>query len=123
MALTYSWKLTSLKKTSNLTLSNVIIQTYWQVTGTDEDGDDGTFSGATPFDISKVDPENFIAWNDLTEETVLGWIKELVVGGYKEHIDQQMQKQIDSKKNAVVEVSGNDFPWAPAANTANTANT
>ncbi len=120
MALTYSWKLTSLKKTSNLTLSNVIIQTYWQVTGTDEDGDDGTFSGATPFDISKVDPENFIAWNDLTEETVLGWIKEQVVDGYKEHVDQQIQKQIDSKKSIVVEVSGNDFPWAPAANTANT---
>jgi hypothetical protein len=121
--LTYTWKLTNIKKTSNSTLSNVIIQTYWQVTGTDEDGLEGTFSGATPFDISKVDSENFIAWNNLTEETVLGWIKEQVVGGYKEHIDQQMQKQIDSKKNVVVEVSGNDFPWAPAANTANTANT
>ena len=123
MALTYTWKLTGLKKTSGANLSNVIVQTYWNVTGKDEDDVEGTFSGATPFDLTNVDPGNFVAYEDLTEAMVLDWVKAVVVGGYKDHVDQQILKQIDGKKNPVVDVGNNDFPWAPAANTANTANT
>ena len=113
MALTYEWKLTGLKKTSGNDLSDVVVQTYWTLTGTDGDNNSGTFSGATPFDLSKVDTENFTAYEDLTEATILDWIKAVVVGGYKDHVDEQIQKQIDGKKNPVVEVNSGDFPWSP----------
>ena len=121
MALTYEWKLTGLKKTSGNDLSDVIVQTYWTLTGTDGDGNSGTFSGATPFDLNSVDPANFTAYDSLTEATVLNWIKAVVVGSYKDHVDEQIQKQIDGKKNPVVEVNNGQFPWSPpSANTANT---
>lgn len=105
MALTYTWKVTGLKKNTDGT----VVQTYWQKIGTDEDGNEGTFSGATPF---SGDPaaEGYIAFGDLTEADVLEWIQGVVVGGYEEHVNGQIQKQIDQKVNVVSEAS---MPWAP----------
>ena len=117
MALTYEWKLTSLKKTSTNNLSDVIVQTHWTLTGTDDDGNSGTFSGATPFDLSTVDSSNFVEYSNLTEAMVLDWIKAVVVGSYKNHVDEQIQRQIDGKKNPIIEVSSSELPWANTSNT------
>ena len=112
MALTYEWELTSLKKTNAANISNVIVGTQWKLTGTDADGDSGSFSGATPFTPDDVDLNSFVEYDALTANTVLSWIQSVVVGGYKDHIDEQIQKQIDVKKNPIDEVSGNTFPWS-----------
>lgn len=111
MALTYKWKLTSLKKTSNDSVNDAIVGTQWQLTGTDEDGFSGIFSGATPFDINTVDPNDFTPYEELTEAKVLKWIKAVVNGDetYKNHIDEQIQKQIDAAKYPVEQVES--FPW------------
>ena len=111
MALTYNWKLNSLKKTSAANLSNVVIGTTWTLTGTDADNYSGTFSGATPFKVAELDPSSFIDYNSLTEDIVLGWVQAVVVGSYKDHIDEQINKQIRDKKNPVEEASGNTLPW------------
>ena len=122
MALTYEWKIKSLKKKDDpsIQLDDIIVQTYWECTGSDEDGNSGTFHGATPFDPDQIDPENFTAYEDLTEVQVLGWIQDVVNNniGYKNHIDEQIQKQIDAIINPMVEVSGDNLPWStPTANT------
>jgi len=111
--LTYTWKLTSVKKRNIGDLNGVILQTYWKKIGTDANGNVGEFSGATPFDPAQVNPNNFISWDQLTEEVILGWIKEVVVGSYEQHVNQQIQKQIDQKINAADEVSDGQFPWNP----------
>jgi len=113
MALTYSWKITGLKKTNvpSANLTDVVVGTRWEVTGTDADGNSGAFQGATPFRASEVDPNNFIDWNDLTEETVLGWIKGIVVGGYATHVHEQIMNQINNKKNPIVDADY--LPWDP----------
>lgn len=115
MPLTYSWTLKSLKKADVNNLSGVIVQTHWTCTGTDEDGISGTFDGATPFDPAAVDPDNFTAWDDLTEAQVLGWIEAVVVGGYKDHVDQRIMEQIANKKAAAEEVTEGQFPWSTPA--------
>lgn len=115
MPLTYTWKLKSLKKTNTTEFSDLVIQTYWECTGTDEDGDSGTFSGATPFDPQDVNGDGFINYEDLTEAIVLSWIQSTVAGSYKEHIDYQIMKQINEKKMPIVEVTENQLPWAPPA--------
>ena len=109
--LTYNWKLNSLKKTSAANLSNVVIGTTWTLTGTDADNYSGTFSGATPFKVAELDPSSFIDYNSLTEDIVLGWVQAVVVGNYKDHIDEQINKQIRDKKNPVEEATGNNLPW------------
>ena len=120
MSLTYTWKLKSLKKTSTGDYQDLIVGTQWECTGTDSDGHSGTFHGATPFRAEDVNGDGFVTYEELTEEAVLSWVKAIVVGGYKEHIDEQIQKQIDGKKNPIIDVDSNSLPWANTANTANT---
>jgi hypothetical protein len=107
----YTWEITSIKRKDTSTLRNIIVQTYWKKTGTDENGNSGSFSGATPFDLSTVDPDNFVAYEDLTEEMVLGWIQSTVVGGYEEHVNEKIAEEIDQKVNPVTEVA-EEFPWS-----------
>jgi hypothetical protein len=123
MAITYTWKITGLKtKDVSDDKPAAVVQTYWQKIGTDEDGNEGTFSGATPFTVDPTDESGpFIPFEDLTEEDVLDWIKTVVVGGYADHVNGQIAKQIEEKISPVVD---NRLPWAPVtANTSSSANT
>jgi hypothetical protein len=117
--LTYEWKLTGIVKStpSNLPVDNVVVGTRWTVTGTDADGITGTFTGATPFELSTVDPDNFTPYSELTEEQVLSWIKNYVkvVNPYWNHVVTQIQKQIEKSKEVIEEVSENDLPWSPTS--------
>lgn len=126
MALTYTWKIKSLKKQDDPSaeLNDIIVQTYWECTGTDVDGYSGTFHGATPFEPDQVDPTNFTTYEALTEDQVIGWIQDVVNNnaGYKAHIEEQIQKQIDAIVRPLVEVQADDLPWASSAATP-TANT
>ena len=125
MALTYEYKVTSLKvrneTVANTTFENAIVQTYWTLTGTDETGNEGTFSGATPFTADPTDSSGpFIPFDQLTEQDVIDWISNVVETnpGYKDHINAQIQKQINEKISPITEPS---LPWATTSNTANTA--
>ena len=129
MAFTYKYEVTSLKVkdevVGNTVNTNAVVQTYWRLTGTDEEliaednKNSGSFSGATPFTTTTM-PEgyNFIPFDQLTEADVISWIQAVVEGnpGYKQHIDEQIQKQIDQNMRPVTEAQ---LPWAPV--TANTA--
>jgi len=122
MGLTYDWKLIGLKKQNTESLSDVIVGTNWRLTGTDEDGNSGIFNGATPFEVQDLNGDGFVDYRDLTEELVLGWIKNHVSGStpsnYMNHINQQIQKQIDYVKYARIDVSEIDLPWSPTSGSA-----
>jgi hypothetical protein len=111
MAATYTWAFTSVKTKTEGDNIDAVVQTYWTKTGTDEDGNTGVFSGATPFTSVDVPEGEFVAFSDLTEEIVLGWIQGVFVDNepYENHVNEQIAKQIDAKKNPVVE---KDLPWA-----------
>lgn len=113
--ITYTWKLTSLKKRNSGSLNGVVFQTYWTKTGTDANGNSGVFAGATPFEPEQIDPTNFTAFEDLTQEVVLGWIKAKVTGAYEEHVNSHILRQIEEKINAAEEVVDGKFPWDPPA--------
>ena len=113
MSLTYTWKVTGIKTRDEVnaegeTLQNAVVQTYWQKIGTDADGNEGTFSGATPFTAKDVPAGAFVPLAELTEETVIGWIQAVVVGSYEEHVNGMIQKQIDDKT-----ITDAKLPWAP----------
>ena len=129
MSITYTWEVTGLKTTNVGNTSNVVVQTYWKKTGTDENENEGVFSGATPFSVDSMpDGQTFVPFSELTEEMVLNWIKAVVVGSYADHVDGEIAKQIADKVNPVTEAT---MPWAPVANanastansTSNTSNT
>ena len=119
MGFTYEWKLTGLRKQNSDTVEEAIIGTSWKLIGTDEDGNTGTFTGATPFNINTINTGSFVPYNELTEDIVLGWVKNHVSGSgstnYMEHINGQIQKEITSKKWTKTEVSEGDLPWSPTS--------
>lgn len=104
----YTWKITGLKTLDANGVENAVVQTYWEKIGTDSNGKKGKFTGATPFPQSTIDPENFIPFENLTEDIVLGWIKDVVVGDYEKHVNEQIQKQIDLQN-----IKQPTLPWAP----------
>ena len=116
MGYTFEWSLTGLRKQNTDTLNNVVIGTHWKVVATDEDGNQGSFTGATPFNPQDLNNDGFVDYHDLTEELVLGWVKNEVSGssprGYWDHITSQIQKEIDTKKYHRIHVNESDLPWS-----------
>lgn len=108
----YTWAITSIKKGDVAGLSDVLLHVRWSLTGTDAEGNSGTFQGATPLDPPDADQEGFTAFEDLTETKVIGWVQAVVVGSYREHVDAQIAKQIAAVKAPVVEVATDELPWA-----------
>jgi hypothetical protein len=113
---TWTWSVTSLKKrdqvnTEGATLAGAVVQTYWKVVGVDGSGNEGEFSGATPFTAVNVPAGSFAPFEELTEATVLGWIQAVVNGdqGYADHISERVGSQIDEAN-----VEDGVMPWAPA---------
>jgi hypothetical protein len=115
MAYTYHWEVTGLRKAQTDELEGIIIGTNWKVTGVDEDGYSGSFTGATPFKLEEVNPNNFIEWGNLTETQVLGWIKSKVSGSsptsYWSHIDEQIDKAVRQVKHVITRVETAELPW------------
>jgi|TARA_B110000908_G_C10228551_1_gene439327 hypothetical protein len=118
MALTYTYKVRNLKvrdevNSEGATLTNAVVQTYWDITGTNEDGVSASWSGATPFSAANVPAGSFTSFNDLTEEDVTAWIANAINTDpmYKAHIDEQLNAIIDATANVETEVSGEALPW------------
>jgi hypothetical protein len=109
MSITYTWAVTGMKVTRVGTETDYVVQTYWTKTGTDENGNTGTFSGATPLDPNP-EQTDFIPYDQLTQEIVLSWIQPVVTGSYEEHVNAQIAKQIADKIDPVTEPT---LPWAP----------
>jgi hypothetical protein len=105
MTLTYEIKITGMKTQSD---KNVVVQTYWELYGTDENGNSGKFNGATPFNFDEVNQKKMIPFAKLTEEIVGGWILEIINNdeNYKAHIDSVIEREINA--NIVTEVK---LPW------------
>lgn len=129
---TWAWEVTSLKRKDQVnsegaTLTGAVTQTFWKVTGTDSDGNTGEFSGATPFTAENVPAGSFVAFEDLTEETVLGWIQNIVNNdqGYANHISERVKHDIEKdleEEAAMPWGDGSDVtPPMPAAEDAEPA--
>jgi hypothetical protein len=106
MAITYTWKVTGIKVKDEGANKNAIVQTYWKKIGTDENGNVGEFSGATPFTSANVPDGQFVAFEALTEANVIAWVQSVVTGSYEEHVNEQIAKQL--AKSDPVEIK---MPW------------
>lgn len=111
MAIAYTWEVTGLKTTTVAGTADVVVQTYWKKTGTDDDGHTGSFMGATPFSAESIPTgSTFVPFSELTEDVVLEWIKAVVVGTYEEHVNGRIAEEIARKHNPVTDAT---LPWAP----------
>ena len=112
MSMTYTWEVTSIQtkdetNTDNGTNKDAVIQTRWKKIGTDSNGNKGEFVGATPLTSVNTSASDFKSLADLKESDVLGWIQAQVTGEYENHVNAQIQKQIDDKA-----IKNPDLPWS-----------
>lgn len=115
MAVTYSWGITQMTKKTVGEHANVILHARWELIGTEgTTGTQGRFIGATPIDFNTGSVDEFVAFGDLTEQLVVGWVSSSVTGenGYWDHISAQIQKGIDEVDDAVEEVGDENLPWS-----------
>jgi hypothetical protein len=117
MAVTYSWEITQMTKKTIGAHENVILHARWKCTGTESTTEtEGTFIGATPIDFDSGSADEFVAFGDLTEDLVIGWVQNIVSSSaatsYWDHISEQIQKKIDEIDDASEEVSTEDLPWS-----------
>lgn len=108
--ITYTWKIDSLKTKDVEGKPSAVVQTYWKKIGTDENGNEGNFAGATPFTVDPTDDSGpFKPFDELTEADIIAWVKTVVVGGYEQHVNEKIAEQIEQKITPVVEAK---LPWA-----------
>ena len=115
MAVTYSWGITQMTKKTVGEHENVILHARWELIGTEgTTGTEGRFIGATPIDFDSGSVDEFVAFGELTEELVIGWVSASVTGpsGYWDHISEQIQKKIDEVDDASEEISSEALPWS-----------
>lgn len=107
MAINYTFKVTQLEVAPSLDgNTDVVTRVRYNYTGVDEDGNEGTFPGATPMPAPSG---SFTAFNSLTESDIISWLEQVAD---KPHMKERIQEQINAKKAPkFVEKA---MPWAPA---------
>lgn len=104
------------------TLPSAVFQTYWTLTGVDENDNEAEFRGALPLDASQVPASAFTNFSDVTEAMVVGWIEDFYEANpdFKANMIAELDKQVD--KLAETELGATELPWyTPPTDEANTA--
>lgn len=119
MSLSYEWSITSLKKQDVTNAPNFIIEVGWKLKGTDSDDVFGEYNSVCRFDVKEVD-NTFVPYENLTEEILVNWVKDIVlVSGtessytYYDSIISSIEYQISQKKLNVQMVNQTELPWVP----------
>ena len=96
---TYSWKISNLERT---TADGKVNTVHYTVTA-----EDGTYASGAYGSLS-FDGEVTIPFADLTEEVVVGWVKEQLGAEKVAEIEAALQAQLD-EQTAPTKASG--VPW------------
>ena len=102
MATTFTWKINTLERETN---DGFVFTAHYTV-----DANDGTYSSGAYGSVGFERPENLIPYNQLQEDTVIGWVKEALGGDEKvAEIEAALQAQIDEQRSPS-KAAG--VPWA-----------
>jgi hypothetical protein len=90
MASTFTWAVANLERE---TLDGFVFVAHYTIAA-----NDGTYSSSAYGSIGFERPENLIPYADLTEELVIGWVKEALGGDEKvAEIEAALQAQLDEQ--------------------------
>ena len=104
MATTFTWKIANLERE---TADGYVFTAHYTV-----NAEDGTYSSGAYGSLGFERPDNLIPFADLTEEIVVGWVKEKFGAEKVAEIEAALQAQLDEQHNPT-KAAG--VPWAAAA--------
>ncbi len=101
MSTTNTWKIAQLERE---TADGYVFTAHYTV-----DASDGTYSAGAYGSVGLEKPETLVPFADLTEETVVGWVKAAIGGDDKvAEVETALQAQLDEQKTPT-KASGT--PW------------
>jgi hypothetical protein len=99
---TFTWAIANLERETD---DGFVMTAHYTV-----NANDGTYSSGAYGSVGFQRPENLIPYNQLQEETVIGWVKEALGGDEKvAEIEAALQAQIDEQRHPS-KAAG--VPWA-----------
>jgi hypothetical protein len=101
MATTVTWKIANLERETE---DGFVFTAHYTV-----NADDGTYTSGAYGSIGFERPDNLIPFSQLTEETVVGWVKEKFGEEKVAEIEAALQSQINEQKHPS-KAAG--VPWA-----------
>ena len=106
---TYNWTITNLYTKTVDGLQDYVVTAMYNVTGVD-----GEFSSSLDNTASfqVKEGQEFIPYSELTQDIVLGWIKEDLGENGILSITACIDGQIESQKNPPVSAQNTPLPWA-----------
>ena len=106
----YNWKIKEIIKKDVEDKKNVVYKVFWEKIGTDEEGNVGSAHGSSLFNTDKVGYNEFVGYDNLTEELVLEWILDTITESYDKRLNKKILNRIEQTKNPSTKVS--EFPWS-----------
>ena len=100
MATTVTWKIANLERETE---DGYVFCAHYTVTA-----DDGTYTSGAYGSIGFERPDNLVPFSQLTEATVVGWVKEKLTEEKVAEIEAALQSQIDEQKRPTKAAS---VPW------------
>ena len=101
MATTFTWAIANLERE---TADGFVFTAHYTISA-----NDGTYSSSAYGSVGFERPDNLIPFDDLTQDQVIGWVKEALGGDEKvTEIQAALQQQLD-EKHAPSKASGT--PW------------
>ena len=105
----YTWKVTDLYTQTIDGKEDYVVLAHCETIGVD-----GEYSASVPnvIQFSTQEVGTFIPYADLTEELIVGWIKEVLTEEGVLAIEESIANQIDTEKNPPVTPEITPLPWS-----------
>ena len=101
MAITTTWKIANLERETE---DGFVFTAHYTV-----NADDGTYTSGAYGSLGFERPDNLVPFSQLTEATVIGWVKEKLGKEKATEIEAALQSQINEQKHPT-KAAG--VPWA-----------
>ena len=109
----YTWKIKSLQTVDEVNETDFVTTILYRVYCTEEvDGKEYKASAVSSIVIEPKEEEGFVAYSELTEEQVVGWVKESLGTEGVESIEKSLASQVDNKSNPPVVPVVKSLPWS-----------
>lgn len=105
----FTWKITKLYTQTIDGKEDYVVVANYEITGVD-DIHEASLSNVERFSTENV--TEFIPYADLTEEIVIGWVKESLGQIGVDSMEACINGQIESKKNPPVSPEVTPLPWS-----------
>jgi len=113
MATTFTWSIIQLNVYPEIDgKQNFVSSAEWQLTG--DDGKNTSFTSAL-FGYKPEDVTSFTPYNELTQDQVLGWVKDRLGADGIAHFKSVVQKQLDDMQVPDIQPTPEPLPWATGA--------